>query len=141
MPLAFPFPLVSCRSWVALIVKNPAANAGDIIDLGSILGLERSPRGGRSTLLQHSCLENPMDRSLVGYSFLQILAFFKKLSKQCSSPLSYYNQNHFNQQELLYHKHKSNHSIADLYIIKQCFVLFFLNSFLVRSRFLWEQNN
>ena len=38
-------------------------------DLGSILGLERSPGGGHGNPLQYSCLENPHEqRSLVGYS-------------------------------------------------------------------------
>ena len=44
------------------MVKNPPANAGDIRDMGSIPGLERSPGGRHGTLLQYSCLENPMDR-------------------------------------------------------------------------------
>ena len=39
--------------------KEFACNVGD---LGSIPGLERSPGGGHSNLLQYSCLENPMDR-------------------------------------------------------------------------------
>ena len=43
------------------MVKNPAANAGDIRDAGSIPGLGRSPGGGHDNLLQYSCLENPMD--------------------------------------------------------------------------------
>ena len=47
---------------VALVVKNLPANAGDIRDLGSFLGLERSPGGGHGSPLQYSCLENPMDR-------------------------------------------------------------------------------
>ena len=47
---------------VALMVKNPLANAGDTRDMGSISGLGRSPGGGRSNPLQFSCLENPMDR-------------------------------------------------------------------------------
>ena len=41
------------------MVKNPAANAGD---MGSIPGSRRSPRGGHGNPLQHSCLENPTDR-------------------------------------------------------------------------------
>ena len=41
------------------VVKNPPANAGDP---GSIPGLGRSPGEGNGTPLQHSCLENPMDR-------------------------------------------------------------------------------
>ena len=44
------------------MVKNPAANAGDIRDTGSIPGSGRSPGGGPSNPLQYSCLENPMDR-------------------------------------------------------------------------------
>ena len=49
-------------SQVALMVKNPPANAGDIRDPGSIPGLGKSPGGGHENPLQHSCLENPMDR-------------------------------------------------------------------------------
>ena len=47
---------------MVLEVKNPPANAGDIRNVGSIPGLERSPGGGHSNPLQYSCLENPMDR-------------------------------------------------------------------------------
>ena len=49
-------------SQVALGVKNPPANAGDIRDVSSIPGLGRSPGGGRGNPLQCSCLENPMAR-------------------------------------------------------------------------------
>ena len=49
-------------SQVALVVKNPPADAGDIRDVGSIPGPERSPGGGNSNPLQYSYLENPMDR-------------------------------------------------------------------------------
>ena len=49
-------------SQVALVVKNPSANAGDIRDVGSIPGSGRSPRGGHDNVLQYACLENPMDR-------------------------------------------------------------------------------
>ena len=34
------------------VVKNLPANAGDIRDMGSILGLGRSPGGGNGNLLQ-----------------------------------------------------------------------------------------
>ena len=47
-------------SQVALVVKNPPANAGYVRDVGSIPGLGRSPGNGNP--LQYSCLENPMDR-------------------------------------------------------------------------------
>ena len=49
-------------SQMALVVKNPPANAGDVRDTGSILGLGRSPGRGHGNFLQYSCLENPMDR-------------------------------------------------------------------------------
>ena len=49
-------------SQVALVVKNPSANAGDIRDVGSIPGSGRSPGGGHDNVLQYACLENPMDR-------------------------------------------------------------------------------
>ena len=47
---------------VALVVKNPPANAGDIRDTGWIPGWGRSPGGGRGNPLQYSCLKNLMDR-------------------------------------------------------------------------------
>ena len=54
---------------MALVVKNPPANAGDRRDVGSIPGSGRSPGGGHGNPLQFSCLENPhKQRSLTGYS-------------------------------------------------------------------------
>ena len=47
---------------MALVVKNLPANAGDVRDMGSTPGLERSPEEGHGNPLQYSCLENPMDR-------------------------------------------------------------------------------
>ena len=47
---------------MALVVKNPPANAGDIGNAGSIPGLGRSPGGGHGNPLQYSCLENARDR-------------------------------------------------------------------------------
>jgi len=49
------------------LVKNLPANAGfanvgDTRDVGSIPGLERSPREGNGKPLQYSCLGNSMDR-------------------------------------------------------------------------------
>ena len=56
---------VSCGlSHVALMVKNPSANAGDVRDMGLIPGLGRSPGGGNGNPLQCACLENPMDRGV-----------------------------------------------------------------------------
>ena len=47
---------------VALVAKNPPANAGDIRDADSIPGSGKSPGGGNGNTLQYSCLENSMDR-------------------------------------------------------------------------------
>ena len=47
---------------VALVVKNPPANATDMKDMGSIPGPGKSPGEEPSNPLQYSCLENPMDR-------------------------------------------------------------------------------
>ena len=46
---------------MVLVVKNPPANAGDIRDAGSTLGLGRSPEGGNGNPFQYSCLKNSMD--------------------------------------------------------------------------------
>ena len=44
------------------MVKNPPVSAGDSRDASSIPGSGRSPEEGSGNPLQHSCLENPMDR-------------------------------------------------------------------------------
>ena len=49
-------------SLVTQQVKESTCNAGATGDMSSIPGSERSPGGGRGSPLQHSCLENPMDR-------------------------------------------------------------------------------
>ena len=49
-------------SQVALVVKNPPANAGDARDVGSIPGWGKYFGGGHGNPLQCSCLRNPMDR-------------------------------------------------------------------------------
>ena len=56
---------------VALVVKNPHDNAGDIRDASSTLGCRRSPGGGHGNTLQYSSQENPWTEergSLAGYS-------------------------------------------------------------------------
>ena len=45
------------------VVKNPPANAEDVRDMGSILGLGRFP-GEQGNPLQYFCLENPMDKGV-----------------------------------------------------------------------------
>ena len=52
---------------MALVVKNPPANAGAVRDTGSIPGSGRLPGEGNGNPLQYSCLEHPM-RNLTGYS-------------------------------------------------------------------------
>ena len=49
-------------SHVALVVKNPPPNAGDLRDEGSIPGSRRASGVGSGNLLQYSCLQNSMDR-------------------------------------------------------------------------------
>ena len=62
----------SGASQVALVVKNPPANTGDIRNTGSIPGSKRSPGGGQGSLLQYSCLENPMDRESGGLQSMRL---------------------------------------------------------------------
>ena len=47
---------------VALVVKNPPTNVGDVRDMSLVPGSERSPRGGHGNPLQYFCLKNPTDR-------------------------------------------------------------------------------
>ena len=47
--------------YMALVVKNLPATAGDVRDLGSIPGSGRSPGEGNGFSLQYSGLENSMD--------------------------------------------------------------------------------
>ena len=51
-------------SQVALVVKNPPANAEDVRNVGSIPRLGRSPGEGNGNPLQYSCLENSMVRGV-----------------------------------------------------------------------------
>ena len=47
---------------MALVVKNPPADAGDTRDVHSIPGSGRSPGGEHGKPLQYFCLENHLDR-------------------------------------------------------------------------------
>ena len=47
---------------MVLVVKSLLANAGDIRDIGLTPGSGRYPGEGHGNLLQHSCLENSMNR-------------------------------------------------------------------------------
>ena len=58
---------VTVAAWspfVALVVKDPPANAEDIRDANSIPGLGRSPGEGNGKPLQYFCLGSPMDRGI-----------------------------------------------------------------------------
>ena len=46
---------------MALVVKNPLANGGDIRDRDLISQSGRSPGVGHGNPFQYACLENPMD--------------------------------------------------------------------------------
>ena len=47
-------------SYVALVLKNPPANAGDVRDIGSIPVLGILLGGGHGNPLQYSWLQNPI---------------------------------------------------------------------------------
>ena len=48
--------------------KQSTCNTGDMGDMDLTPGLGRSPQGGNGNPLKYSNQENPMDRSLEGYS-------------------------------------------------------------------------
>ena len=66
---------------MALVVKNPLANARDQRYAGSILELGRSPAEGNGNPLQYSCLGNPMDR---GGSWATIHRVVKSQTRLCT---------------------------------------------------------
>ena len=49
---------------MALVLKNLPPKAGLVRERGSILGLGRFPSRGHGNPLQHSCLENLVDRGV-----------------------------------------------------------------------------
>ena len=49
------------------MVKNSPATVGDTRDVGSTPGSGRSPGVRHDNTFLYSCLENAMDRSLLGY--------------------------------------------------------------------------
>ena len=51
---------------MVVVVKNLPANSGDLRDACLIPGSGISPGGGHDNPLQHSCLENPMNREEPG---------------------------------------------------------------------------
>ena len=80
-------------SQVVRVVRNLPSNAGDIRDSGSIPGSGRSTGGGHGNPLQHSCLDNSMDREAwraavhaVAKSWMQL----KRLSTYVCTHPEYY---------------------------------------------------
>ena len=57
-----PIPYDEKAYQVAVMIKNPPANAGDIRDMCSIPESGRSPGGGHGNSLQYSCLYNSRNR-------------------------------------------------------------------------------
>ena len=57
---------------MAQTVKNPPADAGDVKDVGLIPGSGRSPGEANGNPLQHSCLENSMDRGPGGLQSMEL---------------------------------------------------------------------
>ena len=51
-------------SQVALVVKNPPDDMGDVREVGSIPGLGRSPGEGHGNPLQYSCLYSASDMQM-----------------------------------------------------------------------------
>ena len=77
--------------WVALVVKNLPANAGDVREAGSVPGWGRSPGGGNGNPLLYSCLENPIDRGAwlaTVQSVINSQTQLKRLSTQDSRSFS-----------------------------------------------------
>ena len=82
---------------MALVVKNPPANAGDTRDMGPISGSGRFPGVGNGNPLQYSCLGHPMDWGAWGATVHRVAENQTQLkqSKQACAILRFWRQNHF----------------------------------------------
>ena len=69
-----------------LVEKYLPANAGDIKDVSSIPGSERSLGGGNGNPLQYSCLENPMDRGAWQATVHRVTKSWTRLKQQHAIP-------------------------------------------------------
>ena len=80
---------------MALVLKNPLANAGDIRDMGSIPGLGRSPGGdGHGNPLQYSYLENPIGRGAWRATVHEVANSLKRLSTHAGSESTMHSPTH-----------------------------------------------
>ena len=66
-------------SQMALVVKNPPVNEGDIRDMGLIPGSGRSLGAWNGNPLQYSFLENPVDRGAWRTTVLGIIKIWTRL--------------------------------------------------------------
>ena len=73
---------------MALVVKNPPADAVDVRDTGSIPGLGRSPGEGNGNPLQYSCLGNPVDKGAWQTTVHGVAKSWTQLSIQTQCKLS-----------------------------------------------------
>ena len=58
---------------MALVLKNPPVNAGDIRDAGLIPRSGRCPVVGNNSPFHYSCLENSMDREALLDTIHQVI--------------------------------------------------------------------
>ena len=87
----FQLPVPCLSSQIALVVKNPPANAGDAGAMGSFPGSGRSPGGRHGNPFQYSCLENPMERGAwraMVHKIANSQTRLKRLSTHAAGPAS-----------------------------------------------------
>ena len=83
-------PSLEENAQAALVVKITPASAGDVRDVGSILGSGRSPGGGHGNPLQYCCLKNPMDRGPWWATVHRVTQSQTRLSMQACMPANIY---------------------------------------------------
>ena len=76
-------------SQVALVVKNPPANTGNVTRCGFNPWVGKIPGGGHVNLLQKSCLENPMDRGAWWAVFQRVTKSWARLKRLSTHTLVY----------------------------------------------------
>ena len=90
-------------SLVLLVVKKKkkkilTLNAGDVRDVGLVLGYGISPGGRNENLFQYSCLKNPMDRE-AWWVIVHEIAKSQKQPKQQHAHTHTHTHTHTNNQE------------------------------------------
>ena len=76
-------------SQMVLVVKNPPANTGNVTRCGFNPWVGKIPGGGHGNLLQHSCLENPMDRGAWWAVFQRVTKSWARLKRLSTHTLVY----------------------------------------------------